>query len=1417
MSLKKLAPDDYRVGWICPLEVEQTAAMEMLDEEHQPLKQSPTDHNVYKLGSIHGHNVVIAGLPQTGNCSTATVVTQMRMTFKKLRYGLLVGIGGGVPVETDNGIIRLGHVVVSKPTGEHSGAIQYDHGKAIDGFIERTGSLMPPPAAFLNAAQALAVEQSRAENDPIWENTQRIRSQRRGLRHFKFPGIANDHLYQPDYNHQQMGMTCEKGGCNPEQRIERPVEEDDECFIVVHRGTIASGELVIKDAKKRDFLAQKYNLLCFETEAAGALADFPCLVIRGISDYCDSHKNNNWHGFAAAAAAAYARRLFFHMPTEIEEETAIKPTAFDLQSYLPGIRQISKFVARKEELTEMQEALQPTVRPHRRRAVVLHGLGGIGKTQLALEYAQRHHEHYSTRIWLEARNETTINQSFTRLAERILEKEQVTYIQTAVDSQDQSIILKAVKRWLDEPANKSWLIIYDNYDYHDLDNAHTEDKEFLGISSQITVSMNLRGQEKEVRSQSYDIRKYFPEADHGTIIITSRVSSRKLGRPIEISKLRSLDDCLEILASNSGRNMIDDPAAVDLARRLDGLPLALASAGAYLRQVPVNCTEYLQDYEKSWVELHKNTKDLESYDKVLCTTWDITHKHIQEQNSTASLLLRQWAYFDSKDLWYELLQNGRSHKLDWLRDLTKDRIPFRTTMRLICDHGLAQAGTPITSQEEETAGYSVHVCVHSWMINVLNRESDKDMARAALDCVGSHVPSREQPKFWSKQQRLLGHADRCYELISTILVEDENPRPLHCLGFLYADQNRLSKAEILLKQAIQGFEKTLGPKHKSTLNATNTLGNALRNQGRLNEAEAKYKQILQERELTLGPEHISTLETVSNLGVVYKEQGRLNDAEALLERALQGFEKLDSGHKSIFNILNNLGLVYRAQGQLDKAEAICIRVLQGQENKLGPEHISTLDAVNNLGLVYLEHHQLDKAEAMFKRALEGKEKAWGLDHTSTLETVLNLGLVYKNQFQVDKAEALFNQAIQGFKKVLGPEHTSTLSATHGLGMFYMTLSRFTEAEALLKEALQGFKKVSGPEHTLTLEIAKRLGDIYVIQHRFDEAEATLQQALRGFKKALGPEHTSTLMTVQSLGSLYKRLDRFSEAEDMCKQALQGYEKALGPTHPSTLLAAYSLGDFYITQGKLSEALDTLERALQRSQALGPENILTCGIISSLGQLYTYQDRLSEAEDMFERAIQGSKALGPEHILTLGLANYMGQIYTKRGRLDEAEAMHKRAFQGLEKAFGPESIQVFETLNDLGRLYTKQDRPGEAEAMFKKALQGFEKASGPEKTSTLVIVNNMGHLYTKQGRFGEAEAMHERALQGFEKALGPDAIGTHIHTLDCLEWFGDVFYKQGKSQNARQYYIRAEQGLRAVLGADHERVRRLSEVLEEIGH
>ncbi|KAF7118130.1 hypothetical protein CNMCM5793_007523 [Aspergillus hiratsukae] len=299
---KKLTHDDYTVGWVCPLEVELIAALEMLDEEHAPLPQPPTDHNKYYLGSIAGHNVVIASLPQAGNVPAAAVVTQMRIRFPSVWFALLVGIGGGVPKITDNGMLRLGHVAVSQPVGPFSGVIQYDHGKALGSVFERTGALAPPPVILLLAAQSVADERARSDHDYILENVYRIDTSRPRMRHFRFPGVENDRLFQADYKHLSPGVSCNASGFDIARCTPREMNEDNQ-LIVVHRGTVASGELVLRDSVLRDQLAKHYGILCFEMEAAGVVADFPCLVIRGITDYCDSHKNDQWHGFSAAAAA----------------------------------------------------------------------------------------------------------------------------------------------------------------------------------------------------------------------------------------------------------------------------------------------------------------------------------------------------------------------------------------------------------------------------------------------------------------------------------------------------------------------------------------------------------------------------------------------------------------------------------------------------------------------------------------------------------------------------------------------------------------------------------------------------------------------------------------------------------------------------------------------------------------------------------------------------------------------------------------------------------------------------------------------------------------------------------------------------------------------------------------------------------
>jgi nucleoside phosphorylase len=234
--------------------------------------------------------------------------------FPELEHGLLVGIGGGVPVKTDNGDVRLGDVVVGTPAGVHPGTVRYDQGKTETGGFTHTGCLSRPPAPFLVAAKKLEAIR-RPENDPIGRNLKRFEVRRPAQEQFH-PGENEDRLYEPGYCHQSRGIPCSECGCDPERLVHRDQRNNgkEPPYVVVHGGTIATGGQVIKDPVVRDEVAQKFGAICFEMEAAGVLYDFPCLVIRGISDYCDSHKDRKWHNYAAATAAAYARALLEHVP-----------------------------------------------------------------------------------------------------------------------------------------------------------------------------------------------------------------------------------------------------------------------------------------------------------------------------------------------------------------------------------------------------------------------------------------------------------------------------------------------------------------------------------------------------------------------------------------------------------------------------------------------------------------------------------------------------------------------------------------------------------------------------------------------------------------------------------------------------------------------------------------------------------------------------------------------------------------------------------------------------------------------------------------------------------------------------------------------------------------------------------------------
>jgi nucleoside phosphorylase len=272
-SRRILRYEDYTVGWICALPIELSAAIKVLDEEHYPLPQDATDPSTYTFGRIGKHNIVIACLPvgQTGTNAAAVVAERIRSKFKFIRFGLLVGIGGGVPGTQD---IRLGDVVVSQPNLGRGGVVQYDFGKSTPSGFKQTGFINTPPAILLNAlAKFQAMNLESHDNNLSSHTFQPI--------HASSPppvDSAVDYLFEASYNHVG-GLTCE--ACNKNRILKRPSRKKWKTMI--HYGTIASGNQVVRDGATRDRLSSELGgVLCFEMEAAGVMNIFPCLVIRGI-------------------------------------------------------------------------------------------------------------------------------------------------------------------------------------------------------------------------------------------------------------------------------------------------------------------------------------------------------------------------------------------------------------------------------------------------------------------------------------------------------------------------------------------------------------------------------------------------------------------------------------------------------------------------------------------------------------------------------------------------------------------------------------------------------------------------------------------------------------------------------------------------------------------------------------------------------------------------------------------------------------------------------------------------------------------------------------------------------------------------------------------------------------------------------
>ncbi|KAI1615399.1 hypothetical protein EDD36DRAFT_462913 [Exophiala viscosa] len=773
---------------------------------------------------------------------------------------------------------------------------------------------------------------------------------------------------------------------------------------------------------------------------------------------------------------------------------------------LRGVPVIEKFADRPLDVAELRQTLLPGRRSsgRQRQICVLSGMGGMGKTQLAAQFARRHHQHYSAVFWLDGTSEDSLKQSIGYSASRVAQGQISEVSRTFLTGQggDLDLIVEHFRHLLSRPDNNSWLVVLDNVD-----------REYYAQNPQ---------------PGSFNVENYLPDADHGAILITTRLSNLKPYATVS-KKLQKVDDNLAMaIFCQTYTRKFDKDQARPLLERLDGLPLALTQVAAYMQQTGISFARYIDLYDRRWTDLMQSHETGNgSQLKSIWTTWVISLEAIRAENQAAADLLLLWAFLDNRDLWYGLFE--RSRKI-WtnhtyvnanLQEVCSDEMKFINAIQLLLKYSLIE-------RLEDDSGCIVHPVLHQWARHVQNEEQRIGFARLAVITVGFAVPHGFREDYWTVQRRLMGHADRCFRWVvddaiklSRSQEQDRDDRPgyvgplaviLRCVSFLgdlFVAQTRLGKGSEMYELAFRGYKETMDPEHKWMLTLVNNMGLLYSDQGKLDKAEQMYERALQGREKTLGSEHILTLETVNSLGVLYVRKGKLDKAEEMYDRALRGKEKtLGPGHPSTLLTVNSLGALYVKQGKLDKAEEMFDRASQGKGTALGPGHPSALETVNNLASLYGEQGKLDKAEEMYDRALRGK--TLGPGHPLTLDTVNTLGALYLKQGKLDKAEEMFDRASQGKGKALGPEHPSTLMTVNNLGTLYSHQGKLDKAEEMYERALQGFENAVGAESILTyvpaLNTCKFLGSLLLDLGRRQEAIEMFHRALTGYQEVYGPSH-----------------------------------------------------------------------------------------------------------------------------------------------------------------------------------------------------------------------------------------------------------------------------------------------------------------------
>ncbi|KEY74789.1 hypothetical protein S7711_09922 [Stachybotrys chartarum IBT 7711] len=853
--------------------------------------------------------------------------------------------------------------------------------------------------------------------------------------------------------------------------------------------------------------------------------------------------------------------------------------------------------------TNINQIIQKCRRPGSRTALV--GLGGVGKSQLAIEYAYRLREQSPETwvFWIHASNAARFEQSIRDIADcaKIYGRQN-----------PKANIFQLVHGWLHDKTKGPWMLILDN-----LDNASFLTSPSGGSGGGSGSGSDSQAGEAE-NTGSRPLLSYIPHCQHGSILVTSRNRSAasELVEEADIVEVEPMNvkDAVILFGRKFHRPISNDAfeLVTTLVASLEYMPLAIVQAAAYISQRWPRCSfkQYLDDYQASdrkkagllSYEGGKLRRDANAKNSILIT-WQISFDHIRQVRQSAADLLSFMSFCDRQGIPEMLLRNpdptnqrssltvqieGRGEAEDedpeneWSDDDSTEIQSNNSENNGFEDDVLVLRNYSFVTANEDGCTFEMHRLVQLATLEWLELHRQKEQwRRRFVTKLCKEMPTGKYEN-WATCRTLFPHAQSAAAQIpKTRDSRREWATVLYRAAWYCLEVGDGIEAERLSVLAMRARKKLFSADDEEVLWAMAMVASTYRNQGRWEEAEKLEVQVMETSQTKLGADHPNMLTSMANLASTYWKQGRWKEAEKLLVQVMETFQtKLGADHPLMLTSMANLASTYRKQGRWEEAEKLEVRVVETSQTKLGADHPNTLTSMANLASTYSDQGRWEEAEKLEEQVMETSQTNLGADHPNTLTSMANLASTYWNQGRWEEAEKLLVQVMETFQTKLGADHPSTLTSMGNLASTYRNQGRWEEAEKLDLQVIETSQTNLGADHPDTLTSMANLASTYWNQGRWEEAEKLLVQVMETFQMKLGADHPNTLTSMANLASTYRKQGRWKEAEKLMLQVMETFQMKLGADHPDTLTSMGNLAYTYWRQARYTEAVDLMSRCIK---------------------------------------------------------------------------------------------------------------------------------------------------------------------------------------------------------------------------------------------